>query len=405
MGWKVFLPDRYIKPAEQKIHEIAGSLKESVPVEGGLLNGKAGLALFYSYYACWTRDHSFQALVADWIEQALNAAAGPVAELSLSNGLGGTAWLIHHLSSKGLLEVDAESIFSVLDVYLYNFMMQEASQGHYDYLHGALGLSNYFMRDPGNKVYEEYLECLVKELDIKAVTEPDGSKKWISVLDVTNGKQGYNLGLSHGMSSIIVVLSKLLKNGIARETTGKLLWGSLKYMDKQRLPAGDFISLYPSWALESIAEPEGSRLSWCYGDLGIGFAYQAAGRILKDDIVCLTGDKILAHAAERRDPGENRVYDAGICHGASGLALIFNILYNRTGLIQYREAALHWLDVCLNMSCHIDGIAGYKSWYLPEYGGWKSVPGLLEGAAGIGLCLLSFVSDQEPAWASSLLLL
>jgi hypothetical protein len=23
MGWKVFLPDRYIKPAEQKIHEIA----------------------------------------------------------------------------------------------------------------------------------------------------------------------------------------------------------------------------------------------------------------------------------------------------------------------------------------------------------------------------------------------
>ena len=115
--------------------------------------------------------------------------------------------------------------------------------------------------------------------------------------------------------------------------------------------------------------------------------------------------RILLHAAERRDLVENMVYDAGICHGAAGIALVFNILYQEAGLTQYREAAAHWLDVCLNMSYHRDGIAGYREWRLPEYGGWKNTPGLLNGVAGIGLSLLSFVSDQEPSWAGSLLLL
>ncbi len=71
----------------------------------------------------------------------------------------------------------------------------------------------------------------------------------------------------------------------------------------------------------------------------------------------------------------------------------------------YEDAALHWLDVCLNMAFHKDGLAGYKSWYHPEYGGWKNTAGLLEGVSGIGLVLMSFISAKEPSWARSLLLI
>ena len=115
MGWKVFLPDRYIMPAEQKVHEIAGSLRDSVPVEGGLINGKAGLALFYSCYGRWTKDESFQDLVAEWVEQGLNPAAGHFPGFSLANGLGGIGWLVHWLVSNEFLDLDAEKVFDELD--------------------------------------------------------------------------------------------------------------------------------------------------------------------------------------------------------------------------------------------------------------------------------------------------
>jgi lantibiotic modifying enzyme len=368
------------------------------------MNGKAGLALFYSYYAHWTRDQSFHGLVAEWVEQGLNPTDRTFPGFSLSNGLGGIAWLIHHLVSRRYLHLDPGELFKELDEHLYEFMLQEMREGRYDYLHGALGITLYFLSKSENTTYSQYLEELVKALDTKAEVESDGSIKWLSVLDVESGKTGYNLSLSHGLASIIVILSKLLERGIASSKIHDLLLASLYYLDKQKLPPGNFISRYPSWALESIDEPDESRLAWCYGDIGVGLAYREAGRVLENEIVELWGDKILLHSAQRKDLDENRVYDAGICHGASGLALVYNILYQRTGLIQYREAALYWLDICLNMSYHTNGIAGYKTWYLPEYGGWKNVPGLLEGAAGIGLCLLSFVSDQEPAWAGSLLL-
>ena len=84
---------------------------------------------------------------------------------------------------------------------------------------------------------------------------------------------------------------------------------------------------------------------------------------------------------------------------------MYNIFYQQSGLTDYRDAALHWLEVSLNMARHTDGIAGYKTWHLEEYGGWKSMPGLLDGTAGILLSLLSFVSEREPGWARSLLII
>ncbi len=96
--------------------------------------------------------------------------------------------------------------------------------------------------------------------------------------------------------------------------------------------------------------------------------------------------------------------DGGICHGASGVALIYNKLYHETGMKIFKSAAIHWLDVCLNMTFHKDGLAGYKAWYTEEYGGWRKNADLLEGVAGIGLMMLSFVSMKAPAWDECLLL-
>jgi hypothetical protein len=47
-----------------------------------------------------------------------------------------------------------------------------------------------------------------------------------------------------------------------------------------------------------------------------------------------------------------------------------------------------------------EGIAGFCPWgaVAGPATGWRGDPGLLTGAAGVGLGLLAAVSDREPEW-------
>jgi len=405
MGWKVFLPDSYVKTVENKIHEIAGSLGDRIPDEDGLMGGKAGMACFYAYYADWSGNRVFDSLVAELIEQSLNPASGQVPDLRFSNGLSGVAWLISKFSSSGMISWDTASVFDELDTHLYTYMMEEMRVGHYDYLHGALGIALYFLRQPKNEKYRSYLEELVSALDKCAEKEADGSVKWVSLLNEKNNHTGYNLSLSHGLASIILILSRIYAEGIAKKKSRLLIEGCFKYIEKQTLPLGEYLSVFPSWAKESMKEIDHSRLAWCYGDPGIGLAYMQAGDIFPGSAYELDGLHVLLYTTQRKDVKDNSVHDAGICHGAAGLALLYNVLYQKTALTTFKETAIYWLDICLNMAGHDDGIAGYKAWYHPDHGGWTSTAGLLDGVSGIGLSLMSFVADREPEWAESLLLL
>jgi lantibiotic modifying enzyme len=404
MGWKVFLPDRFIAPVKMKIHEIAGSVGGSVPGEVGLMGGKAGLACFYAYYADWIGDGAFGGTAAELIEQALNPAAGHFPGYTFSGGMSGIAWLIHHLSAMKMQEWDASSVFDELDIHLYNRMMEDVNAGHYDYLHGALGNAIYFLRHAQQHEYRVYLAQLIDALEEISVEDETNCLSWRSVLDAEKHHEGVNLGLSHGMASIIIMLSKMHSAGVAESKCERLLRGGLCFLDKQMLDPGQHLSVFPAWSKESMETVSASRLAWCYGDPGIGLAYLAADAIMPQNDYKARAVDILLRTTLRRDLDENYVFDAGICHGAAGLALFYNILFQRTDLVPFREASLYWLDVCLNMAQHEDGIAGYKSWYSPAYGGWKNIPGLLEGVAGIGLVLLAFISGRPPAWSEALLL-
>ena len=404
MGWSLFLPDNYIHRVENKAHEIAEALAETRAEGEGLMGGAAGLACFYAYYADYSRNPSYKELSMNMMERSINPPDGHRGRYSLSDGLAGICWTIDHLIKNKLYDFDAADIFTNVDSLLYEGMMLEIREGHYDYLHGALGIALYFLRDAENEEYRSNLGEVVRELRHLAITDTDGSIKWNSVLDGDTGLQGVNLSLSHGMASIIIILSKIMEAGIEESHCADMILGGLRYIEKQKFNPEEYLSSFPSWGVENMEELKSSRLAWCYGDLGIALACIKASQQMKNTTYQLDGVDLLMRSSRRKDLIENSVHDAGICHGASGSALIYNIMYQQTGRKSLSEASLYWLDVCLNMAYHEDGLAGYKAWYHPEYGGWKTNAGLLEGVAGIGLMLLSFVSLREANWAKSLLI-
>jgi hypothetical protein len=114
----------------------------------------------------------------------------------------------------------------------------------------------------------------------------------------------------------------------------------------------------------------------------------------------------IARRAAARPAEESGVVDAGLCHGAAGLAHIFNRFYQATAEPIFKEAALSWFGRALAYRRPGAGVGGFGA-VRPGPGDervWSPEPGFLEGAAGVGLALLGAATPIEPAWDRILLL-
>jgi hypothetical protein len=99
------------------------------------------------------------------------------------------------------------------------------------------------------------------------------------------------------------------------------------------------------------------------------------------------------------------VRDAGLCHGAFGVAHLFNRIFQATGEERFAQAARLWIGEGLALRRRGLGVAGFSVWDVTTPGGptWTAESGFLTGAAGIGLALLAAASEVEPAWDRLLL--
>ncbi|MBB5440707.1 hypothetical protein HDC92_004410 [Pedobacter sp. AK017] len=371
-----------------------------------LTSGNTGSAMLFYYYWLYAKDDKYLEKGNSLIMKSFELSGSPNSGLhSLCSGTAGFRWAVNHLISNGFIEGDCNELFLEDDHFLYSVMERDINEGKYDFLHNALGIGLYFL-NRNNLESIKYVESLITDLEQTAEKDSNGIK-WRAMYKYseTTGKEVYNLSLSHGMASIIAFLGKTHKSDIAREKTKNLLCRAISYVLSQKLDVPDSGSFFPSVVFIEKEQPfSGSRLAWCYGDLGLGYALWQASKIIQNAEWEQIALNVLVHTTTRKDPVKELVIDAGICHGAAGIAHIYNRLYQHTGMEPFKEAAIYWLEDTLKKAVFTDGLAGYKAWHTPLHGGWKKQAGLLEGISGIGLVLLAAVSDIEPKWDECLLL-
>jgi len=385
----------------KKIDEIAAVLVAAPnSTEIGLYAGKAGVSLFLFYNARFKNDTAMHQKATDLMDSLfaqIEATFRP--PLSLCSGIAGVCWTIDHLCKQEVLDANPNELLSDIDEYIYQAAHYDLNRGHFDFLHGAIGMMLYLIK----RNCRDYLDHLVRVLNNVAVWD-DGCAKWQSMIRHEEGALGFNIALSHGSSAIAIVLCKILQMMPKNETVKRLLEGTVGYILDQEISVTQYGCYFPAFSIESQQEFFKTRLAWCYGDLGIGLAIWQAGLHLHNQAWIEKGMEVLLHSARRRGLMDNKVVDAGICHGTAGIAQIFNRLFRSTIQIEFQEAANYWCMETLKMAKFDDGFAGYKSWYTPEHGGWQCKDNLLDGIAGIGLSLLSFVMHNDPAWDECLLL-
>jgi lantibiotic modifying enzyme len=365
----------------------------------GLYTGKTGRALFYSYLSKHlnTSDYNEQ------IEQLLVSVfeeinAGNIAP-TFCSGLAGVIWTLNHLKNTNLLDI--EDTFEGIQEILKEAASTHFNHANFDFMHGSDGIIFCLleMNWADESLISRWLEQLYKHSE-----KSENGFVWETKLSEKNNKRIFNLGLSHGISSKIIVLAKTLEcyplNTLAKE----LLEGCVNYLIKAK-NQDTTISYFPSY-IDTDNTGLHHRLAWCYGDLGNAIALWQAGTIQKNEFWKGIAVDIMLLASKRKNSKDGNIVDAGFCHGTAGIAHFFNRFYLETGRNEFKEASQYWLTETMAYGTGPDGIAGFKKYTTEPGKEHIEEPGFLEGAAGIAMVLLGLLNTTKEsiAWDACFLM-
>jgi len=333
-------------------------------------------------------------------------------QFGLFGGLCGLAWVVEHVSD--LLGEDAAEgppdtdPVADVDLAVLQTLKRAPWSGPYDLVSGLVGFGAYFLeRLPRQSAISGIAEIIDRIEAQSQVTEegitwhsspellPDWQRKVCP--------QGYfNMGVAHGIPGILYFLNEVARRELDQRAWG-LLDNGMNWFMRRRRPEGS-LSWFSGWVAEG--QNSDSRLTWCYGDLGILSIFIQ---------ISLTWDnpKWKDFAARLLDhclawpPHLAGVNDAPLCHGSVGIAHCFNRIYHTVGDERCRDTAVSWFERTLAMREPGAGVGGYKAYTRPDLDGpvvWESSAAFLDGSMGIALALLSGLTPLEPQWDRMLLL-
>tara|TARA_R110002012_G_scaffold308002_3_gene513925 strand:+ start:2108 stop:3406 length:1299 start_codon:yes stop_codon:yes gene_type:complete len=376
----------------------------------GVLSGLSGIAIFQFHYADFFKSSFNAEIGAEIITRCIEKINNGYQEPSYCEGLSGFGWSVQYLSKNGLIEVDCDELLSPLDFYLNECMQNDLKNHNYDFLYGALGHSFYFLSRYLNtdnielkKRYKLFVSNFVLAL-IEFAENNEVSLAWESKLNLTTGSVGYNLGLAHGIPSIIGFLTNILSTKEFDLPLDDLIKKGIQFMlSIKRDNNHEGISLFPDFVEKDGKPSFNSRLAWCYGDLGIGLTFLRAGRALVDSTIIQSGLEVLNSTLNRKKYNETLVVDGGLCHGSFGIAKIYEEIASQQGEKRFNEACEYWISDGLDKAIKYNGMYTYNSWN-PMSQAWEKPLTLLEGISGIGLTMIDRLKGKQNNWHECLLI-
>lgn len=405
--WQPLLEGKDRKAAISAASQIAEELEKRIPQleDDTLSSGTAGLAVFFHYYARSVPGADCGELVRRLLQRAMSALESKPMPLALHGGFTGILWAMAHLNEYWTADDDGrdDNPLADIDAALLESLTSSPWSGDFDLVNGLVGIGCYALERLPDPQAAAMIAAITDRLEELSEASPlglawfsgSGLMRGTALLESPHGC--YNLGLAHGIPGIVAFLGCALRAGIVPRKASRLLDGAVGWLFAHRLPAGS-ASRYLRCIGPGV-EPTPARTGWCYGDPGVAAALEiAALGAGRPDWSAEAA--ALARSASARSLAESGVVDGCFCHGASGVAHMFNRLSQSTGDPPLAAAARDWLTRLLGMSGCAGGIGGYAARTVDEDGrpGWEASPGVLDGAAGVALALLAAATDVEPGW-------
>ncbi|WP_406003925.1 type 2 lanthipeptide synthetase LanM family protein [Streptomyces sp. NBC_00829] len=349
------------------------------PLGPSLYGGRSGIALFLATLALHrsANSDSYQRIAYDavsdlgyqlsdqrtddryrwWRDQPLGLA-----------GSGGVLLALLHL--RELLPDTADSVncglSSLLDSLDTDFLR---SDQQLDLMRGCAGLIG-----PLLKAGTPRALLLAQEAGDRLVDRQDACGGWVISSIGATALTGFSHGAS-GMATALARLHSVTGRSAYREAAVK----ALRY-EREAFHPGE--RNWPDFRGAHEADRPRFMLSWCHGAPGVALSRLCMSQTaLWDGLVEEELQLALASTADQTSAGDS------LCCGRFGRAAILRAAARRDG-------ERRWLDAAIRLEAH-------SMWLKRASGDYSlgGVPGLFQGAAGVGLALL----DSVPGTPSSLL--
>ncbi len=386
-----------------------------VPRDGvdntSLATGAPGIALFHAHRGAALHDDAA-------IERAIGFHEACVASLDtrpayLYDGWLGTAWITEQVFRDVL--GDTEDLNEESDAQALA-QLAATEQPAYELMYGLAGFGVYALARPDDSLAGARLLPRIVELLEREARETTAGLTWFTEPAQLRGDMSkvaprglYNASFAHGLGGLLAFLSRVARRPALAARAKPLARGLARWLVAGQLPPGSPFA-FAAWAGDGVkAYERNHRLAWCYGDLPLSLALVQAGQAVDDPEVVAAGiSAAMACAAPDRRAD---LVDIGLCHGALGVAHMFHRLYRATGVETLREAAVRFFTIAFDeYYVQGEGIGGTRAHLARQArelglaGPWLPTPGLLYGAAGAGLALLSALHPSLTRWDGALLL-
>lgn len=326
------------------------------------------------------------------LERTLVGASSAPQTMALFGGISGMAWLLHE-SAEGHT---SDAVLEHWDAAIWRHLDVPQWHGVDDLLTGLAGVGVMLAARndvPSRRMAERVLahfEATAIESAL-GVTWRTESRTLPAHARSVFPDGMIDLGVAHGIAGVIGVLAQFVEADIEQERSRALLGRAVAWL-LNTVPKScpRFGSCWPT-------DGRRKRIGWCYGDTGIAAVLLLASRALDSKETASEAVDLLRQVAPILD--ERGAPDASFCHGAAGLAHVYNVAFQRTGDSDLRVQALRWLEQVIRMRSRQRGIAGYASLKISGSAPrWEEDTSLISGVVGTALVLLAALNDHEPEW-------
>jgi lantibiotic biosynthesis protein len=313
---------------------------------------------------------------------------------NLHGGLAGVGWTCQHLASAlghwpdtEAWSARIEAVLDGIDRDVVTAIETNAINQHYDLLNGLAGLAVYFLERLPRPSAVTALQTIVRRLD-DAREGPGSLPVWLaqSPYSAPTPRRGQGRGVATGPIGIAYVLLECMTAGIAPPLARALLDECAHVLVSDATEEGQ-PDRYPV-----------RSLAWCSGRLGAlptitRLAVAVGNRPLMEKSKAWLRELVALGA----DTGV-RTADTSICHGAIGIAHLYNSLYQSSREADLKHAALDWFGIGLAMRHAPTPIGGFPAWRAHPTPGWLPDTAIRTGAAGVALALLAATRPVAPGW-------
>lgn len=341
-----------------------------------LYAGKLGCVLFLFYYSQIQDKHSNED------EELLEVVLDDLASLDIQTVEGFILYSHLGLVIQTLLDEDPskfapyKTLLPDIDKLLYSPMQYWMNDLNFDFLRGSTNIALYYYLRNKHEYVTVYIESLCANIE-----------------EYLTKHTNLNFGVAHGIGGILLFLINYLSLGdnTLVEKIKNICTTCVKTLFSCNQPAEDDLSYFRK---DQNTLAYNSKLGWCQGDLSTTYLL---GKLYNRFSDVLSGEMIhhLDHRTLARSFREN-TSDYCLCHGATGISLLYYLQYNETKKEDYRPACMYWLKRAMDLYQTGERNPLYKPYGLGV--------GMLLGDVGIGLYLLLLLNKKRDKWLKLLLL-